>query len=120
MREQELMQRIQVALSQEGALAFRHNVGKAWAGDEYLWLPDGELLIRNPRPFSTGLPPGFPDLQAFLPPNGQAVLLEVKTEGGRESTAQKRFAETVRKKGVNVFTVRSVEEALERCRNAHR
>lgn len=120
MREQELMQRIQIALSQEGALVFRHNVGKAWTGDALVWLPDGGLLIREPRPFSTGLPPGFPDLQAFLPPDGRTVLLEVKTEKGRESAAQTHFAQVVREKGVCVATVRSVEEALERCKDLRR
>ena len=36
-------------------------MGQAWAGD-VTRLDNGDILIRNPRPFQTGLPRGFCDL----------------------------------------------------------
>ncbi len=59
---------------------------------------------RGPRSVATG-EPGFPDLWT---PYG---LLEVKTEKGKLSPEQELWHSRAKAEGVNVATVRSVEEA---------
>ena len=60
---------------------------------------------RGPRSVATG-EPGMPDLWT---PYG---LLEVKTETGKLSPAQVAWHERARAEGLNVATVRSVEDAV--------
>lgn len=59
-KEHALQNTIRNALAGE-CLLFRANVGQAWTGTSFHKLPNGDLVIKNPRPFSTGLPPGFGD-----------------------------------------------------------
>jgi hypothetical protein len=61
---------------------------------------------RGPRSVATG-EPGFPDLWT---PYG---LIEVKTEKGKLSHEQERWHERARAEGLNVATVRSVQEAVD-------
>lgn len=102
-------------------LLFRCNVGQAWTGDAKR-LPGGDLLLKNPRPFSTGLPPGFSDLFGLVPvvitPDmvGQKVAvftaLEVKTPKGRPTDKQAAFIQAVNDNGGRAGVVRSAEDAV--------
>lgn len=100
---------------------FRINTGQAWTGDVQR-LPNGDILIRNPRPFSTGTPQGFSDtfgvLTVTITPDmvgqviGQAVFGEIKTASGRVSPHQRSFLDAMRAKGARADVWRSVEDAL--------
>lgn len=101
-------------------LCFRANVGQAWTGDATR-LPDGSVLIRNPRPFTTGLPPGFSDLFGVMAKTvtpdmvGQKVGLffagEVKDEKGRVSDKQAAFLQAIKRSGGLAGVWRSPEDA---------
>lgn len=114
MTEQALMKQIQAALSLQGLKCFRANVGMGWTGKRIRNGPRGEVILEDARPFSTGLPKGFPDLMAFCP-GGHVRLLEVKTPRGRVSGDQAHFAEIMRPLGFEVLVVRNMEEALSIC-----
>lgn len=101
---------------------FRANVGQAWASNELFWQRDGSLILRKPRPFSTGLPPGFPDLFGFVPvvitPDmvGKTFPMftgiDAKSKTGRKREAQMRFVSVVIANGGRAGFARSVEEAV--------
>lgn len=119
-REHILQNEIRNALVDLG-LIFRANVGRAWVGEECR-LADGSLLLRNPRPFSTGLSAGFSDLFGFAPvlvtPEmvGQTiavfVAIECKSARGRPTDAQVRFIRAVQGAGGRAGFARSAQEAL--------
>ena len=102
-------------------LLFRANVGKAWQGEEQR-LPNGDLLLRNPRPFSTGLPAGFSDLFGVatveVTPDmvgkkvGLFLAMEVKSEKGRPTDRQKAFIDAINRCGGRAAVVRSPEDAM--------
>lgn len=120
MSEHGLQNAIRNALAGRG-LIFRANVGSAWTGDVQR-LPDGSILIRNPRPFTTGLPNGFSDLFGIVPVEitpdmiGQSVgiftAMEIKTQTGRVSPQQKSFLSAIQKNGGRSGVVRSIEDAM--------
>lgn len=126
MREHGLQNAIRNALAGK-CLAFRANVGQAWAG-EATRLPNGDVLLRNARPFSTGLPPGFADLFGLVPVTvtpdmvGQQVglffSLEVKTPTGRVAPQQQAFLDAVKKNGGLACIARSVDDAVAFISNA--
>lgn len=101
-------------------LFFRVNVGQAWTGDVKR-LPNGDILIKNPRPFSTGLPPGFSDIFGLKPETitpemvGQQVgiftALEIKSEKGRVTPRQSAFLKAVRNQGGRSGVARTIEDA---------
>lgn len=103
-------------------LLFRANVGTAWTGDRITRLPDGRLVIEGPRPFSTGLPPGFSDTFGLVPrvvtqdmvgqTIGQFVAGEIKDAEGRVSPKQRNFLQAVELNGGAAGVWRSVEDAL--------
>lgn len=109
------------ALAQPGVFNTRANVGKAWAGD-VSWLPDGSVLIRNPRPFDTGLPAGFTDTfgvtAVTITPDmvgqvvGVAHFIEYKTSTGRVSPLQQRFLEAMRRLGARAGVARTADQAV--------
>ena len=103
-KEHDLQNEIRLHVSREqlGTL-FRANVGQGWAGKVqrmHLTPNTNTILLVNPRPFSTGLPVGFPDLFGFVPVTimpdmvGQEIAVfaavEVKQKTGRVSAAQAR------------------------------
>lgn len=112
---------IRNALVDEG-MFFRANVGTAWASNDITKLADGSLILRNPRPFSTGLPTGFHDIfglvEETITPEmvGQKVAIfasvEVKASKGRAREAQERFAEAVVAAGGRSGFARSIDGAL--------
>lgn len=110
------------------ALIFRANVGKAYTSNDVMKVPrqmpvvmgPKDILLRNYRPFETGLPPGFSDLFGMvaveITPDmvGQKVAiftgLEVK-DGARVSQLQRNFINAVNDNGGRAGVVRSVEDA---------
>lgn len=106
---------------------FRANVGQAWTGDAAR-LPNGDVLIRNPRPFSTGLPAGFSDLFGFrtieITPAmvGQRLAVfvgvECKSQRGRVTDPQGRFLKAVTDAGGLAGVARTVDDALNIVRGA--
>ena len=120
MSEHAIQNTIRNALAGKG-LIFRANVGSGWTG-EAKRLPDGSVLLRNARPFNTGLPPGFSDLFGLVPVTvtpdmvGQQlavfVALEVKTTKGRASDKQQAFIRAVADNGGRAGIVRCAEDAL--------
>lgn len=120
MSERALQNEIRNALAGK-CFTFRANVGNGWIG-EATKLPNGDVLIRNARPFTTGLPPGFSDLFGFVPVEitpemvGQTlavfVAMEVKTKTGRVSPQQTAFLRAVNDNGGRSGVTRSVPDAL--------
>lgn len=120
MKEHALQNDVRNALAGK-CYTFRANVGRAWTGDASK-LPDGSIILRNPRPFSSGLPSGFSDLFGFVPVEitpemvGQKLAvfaaLEIKTKGGRLSPQQKSFLRAIRNNGGRSGVIRSVDDAL--------
>ena len=120
MTEHALQNQIRNALAGKCVL-FRVNVGTGWTGD-VARLNATDVLIRNARPFSTGLPAGFTDtfgLVTFEITEGmvgqriaQPVFGEVKTATGRVSPKQEAFLQAMSKHGARANVWRSVEDAL--------
>lgn len=127
MSEHRIQSEIRNALAGECVL-FRINSGKAWTGNNITRLPDGSLLIRDPRPFETGVPPGFSDtfglVEITITPDmvgkviAQALFGEVKTETGRVSPKQSAFLAAMSKRGALAGVWRSVSDALRMVRGA--
>lgn len=110
---------------------FRANVGRGWtssrpplrtqAGAITVTLHPGDVLLRQARPFDTGLPPGFGDLFGFVPvvvtPDmvGTTVPiyvgLEVK-DAGKATPQQQAYLRAVQNNGGRAGVVRSVDEAV--------
>jgi hypothetical protein len=95
--ESDLMRSIMLALSQEGHMVFRGNVGL--------------FFTKDGRPVKSGLPVGFSDLFGFTN-KVRPFFLEVKTESGRVSPAQKAFLIAMHQRGAIAAIVRSVDDAV--------
>ena len=93
-----IQSKIRVALSQDGHIVFRANVGK-------VRMADGRF-------FDTGLPKGFSDLFGFRK-DGQIFFIEVKNETGKVRPEQEKFIEQMKKRGALAGVARSVEDAME-------
>ena len=121
MKEHHLQNAIRNALAGQ-CLLFRANVGQAWTGDSTHRLPNGDLVIRNPRPFTTGLPAGFADTFGLVPVTitsdmvglqfGRFIAGEVKTAKGRVSPKQAAFLRAVNDNGGAAGVWRSPDDAL--------
>lgn len=102
-------------------LLFRANVGTGWTGD-IKKLPDGSILIRNPRPFSTGLPAGFTDTFGMVSVTITADMVgqtmarfiapEFKDAGKKPTKGQAAFMQAVNDNGGVAGVCRSVDDAL--------
>lgn len=108
---------------------FRANVGKAWASNDVVKVTrkmpvvmgPRDVLLKNARPFDTGLPPGFTDLFGYvietITPDmvGQKIARfigpEVKDDTGKPSPLQSTFISVVNSDGGRAGVVRSVEDA---------
>jgi hypothetical protein len=112
---------IRNALCDEG-MFFRANVGTAWTSNDIVKLADGSLLLRNPRPFSSGLPAGFHDLfgavEVTITPAmvGSKVAvfasIECKSSKGKVRAKQEQFAATLASMGGRTGFARDVPGAL--------
>jgi len=119
MSEHKIQNEIRNALCGAG-LFWRVNVGQAWTGDVHR-LPNGDILIKNPRPFSTGLPPGFSDLFGLTPITithemvgkriGIFTAIEIKSAKGKPSDRQKSFLSAIRNQGGRSGVARSIQDA---------
>lgn len=127
MSEHKLQNEIRNALA-GGCLAFRANVGQAWAG-EAVKLPSGDVLVKNARVFSTGLPPGFSDVFGMVPVTitpdmvgkqiGLFFALEVKAPKGKVSDKQTNFLNAVKNYGGRAGVARSTDDALKIIRGEY-
>lgn len=120
MSEHRIQNEIRNALAGH-CLLFRVNVGQAWTGDVER-LNARDIIIRNARPFNTGLPPGFADtfglVKTIITPDkigatiGQFLAGEIKAPGGRVSDKQAAFLQAIQNNGGRAGVWRSVDEAL--------
>lgn len=97
MTEAEIMREIMLALSADGHVIFRANVGLFYTADG--------------RAIRTGLPFGFTDLFGYRWRDQKAIFIEVKTATGRVSKEQAAFLKAMRKRGALAGVARSVEDA---------
>lgn len=110
---------------------FRANVGTGWQGTGKPFqasrpitvaMSPGDVLLRNARPFNTGLPPGFSDLFGFVPVTitpdmvGQRVAvfvaIECKSATGRARERQGNFLQAVNDNGGRAGIARTPDDAL--------
>ena len=62
MNEHDIQNQLMINISKNPNLTpFRVNVGTGWAGIPFK-NRDGTMTLKNPRPFRTGVPKGFPDV----------------------------------------------------------
>lgn len=117
MKESNIQRNIQIRLSKLGSKLFRVNVGQAWTGRKVFKVNrknlfkmrasvvPGDIIIKEPRPFKSGVPKGYPDLTGFTPVIitedmvGKTIAaftaIEVKSEKGRATKEQTHFIEQV-------------------------
>lgn len=117
--ESRILSEILLAAGEHGLTLWRNNVAQAWTG-EVRRLPDGSVLIRNPRPLHAGLCKGSSDLIGLKPlviteadvgrTVAQFTALEVKAKSGRVSPAQRTFLDFVARAGGLAQIVRSVSD----------
>lgn len=121
MSEHAIQNEIWNSLAKPACRTFRANVGQAWTGSECIKLANGDMLIKNPRLFKTGLPTGFSDLFGLVQHTvteedvGKALALfyaiEVKAPKGKLSEQQERFLAAMTMCGARAGVARSVAEA---------
>lgn len=125
MKESDLQAAIRL-LSVGPVRLFRTNVGLAWVGDSVVKLKNGDVLLKNGRPFKAGVE-GMSDLGGWvskiITPDmvgqriAQYTVLEVKLKGHRTKKdrleKQLSFIAAVRDAGGIGAIVTSVEEAME-------
>ena len=120
MSEHRIQNEIRNALAGE-CMLFRANVGRAWTGSDFVRLPNGDMLIKNPRPFDTGLPPGFADTFGLAmrviterdvgTKLGVYIAGEIKA-GSRVTDKQAAYLRAVNNNGGCADVWRSVDDAL--------
>lgn len=108
MREQDLQNRIRVALSEYGVI-FRTNAGKYWQGKRVWCEQFNEYVLRDIRPV-TGLPVGFSD--TLFVGKDKVAFIEIKTPRGRVRPEQENFIKVMRSYGHRAGVARSVEDAI--------
>ena len=96
MTEHDIQNQIRSALS-EYAIVFRVNVGSGKTSDG--------------RFFTTGVPPGFPDLFGFRLSDCKIFFIEVKKPGGAMRPQQAHFINQMKSYGVIAGICYSVEDA---------
>ena len=129
MTEHRIQNEIRNALAGE-CLLFRANVGRAWTGNDVyqarraqaVALYPGDVVIRQARPFDTGLPPGFGDLFGLAPRIITAAMVgqtvgvylaaDVKSKTGRLTDKQAAYLRAVNDNGGAADVWRSSEDAL--------
>lgn len=94
-----------MAASQSGAVTFRNNVGGAWSGQKVKTLPDGSIILKNPRWITFGLVEGSGDTIGWKSivitadmigkRIAQFLSIEYKTENGRARKDQVKWHEAV-------------------------
>lgn len=115
-KETKLQRLIMVKLSEAGHSVWRNETGRFWTG-----IPihkDGQTVtLKNAMMIPVGLCVGSSDLIGMQAVTGRFFAIEVKTDTGRASTAQKNFIRHVQQKGGIAGIARSPEEALQLLSN---
>ena len=119
MSEKKLINEIQLLFSSKGHRIFRQNVGIGWSG-ETRHLPDGSVLIKNPRPLRAGLCLGSSDLigwrscEITIDMVGQTIAqiaaLEIKYGSTRTTPEQAAFIAAVKQAGGYAAIIRHIDE----------
>lgn len=120
--ERDIMSLIRLELSKRGVTTFRANAGRAWTSNDIVKLQNGDILLRQPRPFNA-LQSGFADLFGITPKQitqedvGKTVAvftaLECKAPGKKPTEKQQHFLDFVEEQGGIAGVARSVADALE-------
>jgi len=129
-RQKDILER----LSKLGLKLFRINVGRAWTGNDIIHFPrnhktyPGAILIKDPRPFKTGVPAGYSDVTGFTQVEitqemvGKTIAvftaIEVKTDKGIVSPKQKNFLFFIDKCGGISIVARTADDAERLILNA--
>lgn len=113
MSELNIIKKLMMKFSKEGNRLWRVNTGTGWTGNkirriqqrQVLHAEPGDVLIKNARPFRTGLPKGFPDCVGYTTVKieeshlGKTLAvftaIEVKTKTVPVTTEQKDFLNQV-------------------------
>lgn len=122
----------------EECFLFRANVGVGWQGVGKAFktphpitvnMNPGDVLLRQARPFDTGLPPGFADTfgwrEVEITPDmvgkkvAMFIALEIKSQSGAVRDAQIAFVAAVQRAGGRAGFARSVEDAQDIIRGNH-
>lgn len=116
-------------------LNFRANVGKGWNSSQPAFVAKrtqqvivqtGDVVLRQARPFDTGLPPGFGDTFGLTPEvvtpewcarmMGKTIgifhMIEYKDENGRLGPKQAACLQAVRANGGRAGVARSAADAV--------
>ena len=119
MNEGGIQNTIRMFLSNIGVLNWRNNTGQAWVGNAKK-LPNGDVLIKNARPFRAGLCKGSSDIigltPVFITPDmlgktiGVFTSIEVKTKTGRVTEEQQLFINTIKINGGFAGIARSTDD----------
>lgn len=115
--ESEIVKQVAIALSQNGFVSFRNNVGFAWTGSKIERRGDNTIVIHHPRPITFGLITGASDRigwkSVLITPEmvGKKIAvfsaIECKTKRGRISADQDNFIKQVDDAGGIAFVARS-------------
>lgn len=122
MNENNLMKTIQLALGKLPYLKlFRNNVGMGWIGETRSINGSGNKMIMNARPLHAGLCEGSSDLIGWttitITPEmvgrkiARFTAIEVKTDTGRATQAQRNFLTQVAEAGGIAVLASSAEGA---------
>lgn len=117
---------------------FRANVGVGWQGVGRPFktphpitvnMNPGDVLLRQARPFDTGLPPGFADTFGWVPVEitpdmvgkkfAMFIGLEIKSQSGAVRDNQIAFVNAVNRAGGRAGFARSVADAYDIIRGNH-
>jgi len=119
LKESNIQKLIMIKASQLGARLFRINVGTGWTGDKFI-KQGRDMLIKNYRPFKTGVPKGYHDTSGWTPIEitqdmvGKKVavftMFEIKTSKGKPSPEQLNFEAVVNEAGGISAILRSEQE----------
>ena len=128
--EQAIQNKIRLKIAKFGTF-FRVNVGQSWVGSKVqrfsapqtMNVNAGDILLREGRPFKTGLATGTSDIlgmtRVTVTPDmvGQTVAvftaIEVKAVGGKPTEAQEQFINHINTAGGFAGIASTEEEALE-------
>ena len=126
MTEGDIQNTIRMFMSNIGIKNWRNNTGTGWVGNTTR-LPNGDILIKNPRPLHAGLCKGSSDIigitPVFITPEmvgetlGVFTAIEVKTPRGKTSEAQELFIKAIRQAGGYAGVARcpdDVEDVIQR------
>jgi len=120
MKESSIQKLVRLRLSDLGAKMFRINVGTAWTGEKIIRQKNGDILIKKPRPFRSGVPKGYPDLSGWKPTIvtqemvGSLIsvftVVEVKSGTGKLTKEQQCFHDGVLADGGIAIVARSEDD----------